>query len=160
MNMKNSNRLSEIEINDAHLPAPSDATLQERKIAIFELLEFNEFTLLPRGGREAPPGPYKLALSVREGRLVLDVSSDAGKAAEFHLSLSPFREVVRDYSAILNSYNDAVKRLPLSKIEAIDMGRRGIHNEAARLLQERLEGKIRIDDETARRMFTLICALM
>ena len=158
--MMHSNRLVEIEIDDSHAPAPSDANLQERKIAIFELLEYNEFTLLPRGGREAPIGPYRLALSVRERRLVLEISADAGKAAEFHLSLSPFREVVRDYAAILDSYNDAVKRLPLSKIEAIDMGRRGIHDEAARLLQERLEGKIRIDGETARRMFTLVCALM
>ena len=157
--MTDSNRLSDIEIDDMHLRAPSDAALQERKLAIFDLLEFNNFALMPRGGRDAPPGPYQLVLAVREGRLVFDISTDSGKAAEFHLSLSPFREVMRNYASICESYNDAVKRLPLSKIEAIDMGRRGIHDEAARLLKERLEGKIQIDVETARRLFTLFYAL-
>ncbi|MCY4462026.1 MAG: UPF0262 family protein [Albidovulum sp.] len=157
--MSDSNRLSDIIIEDAHLRAPSDAALQERKLAIFDLLECSEFILLPRGGRDAPPGPYRLVLAIRDRRLVIEVSTAAGIAAEFHLSLSPFREVMRNYASICESYTEAVKRMPLSKIEAIDMGRRGIHDEAARLLQERLEGKIRLDNETARRMFTLIYAL-
>ena len=81
------------------------------------------------------------------------------RLAEFHLSLSPFRQVVKDYFAICKSYFDAVKTLPPSQIETIDMARRGIHNEGARILQERLDGKVEVDDATARRLFTLICVL-
>ena len=105
-------------------------------------------------------GPYRLDLSIREKRLVFDVSTEAGeKAVEFHLSLSPFRQVVKDYWAICESYYDAVKNMPPSQIETIDMARRGIHNEGARVLSERLEGKAYIDNDTARRLFTLICVL-
>ena len=133
---------------------------QERNVAIFDLLEDNSFALPQREGRPAAPGPYRLGLAIREGRLVFDVASEASeKVGEFHLSLGPFRQVVKDYFQICESYFEAVKRLPPSQIEAIDMARRGIHNEGARVLQERLEGKAAVDIDTARRLFTLICVL-
>ena len=98
---------------------------------------------------------------MRDKRLVFDIATEGGeKVAEFHLSLGPFRQTVKDYFQICASYFDAVKRLPPAQIEAIDMARRGIHNEGARTLQERLEGKAEIDIDTARRLFTLICALI
>lgn len=147
-----------VEIDDAGLPTPTPEIEQERKVAIFDLLEDNSFTL-PRV-EDDTQGPFKLNLSIRERRLVFDITSEADeKAAEFHLSLGPFRQVVKDYFQICESYFDAVKKLPPSQIEAIDMGRRGIHNEGARVLQERLEGKAEIDIDTARRLFTLICVL-
>lgn len=153
-------RICHIEIDDSGLAAPTPAIEQERRVAIFDLLEDNSFELPAREGRLVPPGPYRLALSIREGRLVFDLGTEeAEKAAEFHLSLGPFRQVVKDYFQICESYFDAIKRLPPSQIEAIDMARRGIHNEGARTLQERLEGKAAVDIDTARRLFTLICVL-
>ncbi|MDV4167299.1 MAG: UPF0262 family protein [Pseudomonadota bacterium] len=153
-------RLSHVEIDDAGLPAPTAEIEQERKVAIFDLLEDNSFALPTREGVDMPEGPYHLFLGIREKRLVFDVRQEAGdKVAEFHLSLGPFRQVVKDYFQICESYFDAVKKLPPSQIEAIDMARRGIHNEGARVLQERLEGKANLDLDTARRLFTLICVL-
>jgi len=153
-------RLFHIEIDDSDLPAATPEIEQERKVAIFDLLEDNEFSLLVRGARDIPPGPYSLKLAIRDRRLVFDLSTKTGaKAGEFHLSLGPFRQVVKDYFQICESYFDAVKRLPPSQIEAIDMGRRGIHNEGARLLRERLAGKAEVSTDTARRLFTLICVL-
>jgi len=153
-------RICHIEIDDTGLPAPTPEIEQERKVAIFDLLEDNSFALPARDGRDVPPGPYRLSLAIRERRLVFDIRTGDGAAAgEIHLSLGPFRQVVKDYFQICEAYFDAVKRLPPSQIEAIDMGRRGIHNEGARLLQERLEGKAEVDIDTARRLFTLICVL-
>ncbi|ALG91157.1 MULTISPECIES: UPF0262 family protein [Actibacterium] len=153
-------RLSQVEIDDTGLPAPTPEIEQERKVAIFDLLEDNSFALPPRDGQAAPAGPYNLHLAIREKRLVFEVRTEAGEAvAEFHLSLGPFRQVVKDYFQICESYFDAVKKLPPAKIEAIDMARRGIHNEGARVLQERLDGKVELDTDTARRLFTLICVL-
>jgi len=124
------------------------------------LLEQNAFALPDMPGRQVPAGPFKLFLSIVDGRLVFDIQTEANeKVAEFHLSLSPFRQVVKDYFQICEAYFDAVKRLPPSQIEAIDMGRRGIHDEGSRVLQERLDGKVVIDTPTARRLFTLICVL-
>ncbi len=155
-----SDRLIEVTLDDADLPAPTSEMQQERKVALFDLLENNAFALPPRGDREAPAGPYRLHLAMRERRLVFDITTrDREKVAEFHLSLTPFRPVVKDYFQICDAYFDAVRNLPPSRIEAIDMGRRGIHDEGARLVMERLEGKIRMDRMTARRLFTLICAL-
>lgn len=149
-----------IEIDEAGLARPTAEIEQERKVAIFDLLEENVFALSVRDGRIMPQGPYRLGLALREGRLVMDITTQAHeKAAEFHLSLGPFRQVVKDYFQICESYFDAVKRLAPSQIEAIDMARRGIHNEGARVLQERLEGKAEVDKNTARRLFTLICVL-
>ncbi len=152
--------LFQIDIDDRGLPAPTPEIEQERKVAIFDLLEDNEFSLPSRAGHDIPDGPYSLNLTIRDRRLVFDLfSKTSAKAGEFHLSLGPFRQVVKDYFQICESYFDAVKKLPPSQIEAIDMGRRGIHNEGARILQERLEGKAIIDVDTARRLFTLICVL-
>jgi uncharacterized protein (UPF0262 family) len=153
-------RICQIEIDDANLPAPTPEMEQERRVAVFDLLEDNSFALPARDDREIPPGPYRLALAIRDKRLVVDIARESGeKVAEFHLSLGPFRQVIKDYFQICDSYFDAVKRLPPSQIEAIDMARRGIHNEGARILMERLEGKAEVDADTARRLFTLICVL-
>jgi len=152
--------ICQIDIDTSGMPAPTPEIEQERSVAVFDLLEQNTFVLPEREGRAAPAGPYRLTLAIREKRLVFDVDTEAGEdATEFHLSLSPFRQVVKDYWQICESYFDAVKKLPPSQIEAIDMARRGIHNEGARVLQERLEGKAEVDIDTARRLFTLICVL-
>ena len=152
--------IAHIVLDDANLPAPTPEIEQERKVAMFDLLEANSFTLPRRDDRVVPDGPYDLNLSIRDKRLVFDIETeDRQKAAEFHLSLGPFRQVVKDYFQICESYFDAVKKLPPSQIETIDMARRGIHNEGSRVLQERLEGKAVIDTDTARRLFTLICVL-
>ncbi|SMO61182.1 UPF0262 family protein [Paracoccus laeviglucosivorans] len=154
-------RLCRIDIDDSALPPPSPEMEQDRRVAVFDLLEDNSFSLPGREGQEAPPGPYALVLALRERRLVFDISTEnAEKVAEFHLSMGPFRQTVKDYFQICASYFDAVKRLPPAQIEAIDMARRGIHNEGARTLQERLEGKAVVDIDTSRRLFTLICALI
>lgn len=153
-------RICHIEIDDTNLPAPTPEVEQERKVAIFDLLEDNSFDLPVRTEGPKAEGPYRLALAIRDKRLVFDIGSEAGaRLAEFHLSLSPFRQVVKDYFQICESYFEAVKRLPPAQIEAIDMARRGIHNEGARVLQERLDGKADLDIDTARRLFTLICVL-
>ncbi len=154
------NRISHIELDDSNLPPPTPEIEQERKVAMFDLLEENSFALPVRDDRTALNGPYHLNLSIKEKRLVFDIQTEAAeKAAEFHLSLGPFRQVVKDYFQICESYFNAVKTMPPSQIETIDMARRGIHNEGSRVLQERLEGKADIDTDTARRLFTLICVL-
>ncbi|KIC46766.1 hypothetical protein RA28_03155 [Ruegeria sp. ANG-S4] len=153
-------RISHIELDDRNLPPPTPEIEQERKVAIYDLLEDNSFALPSRDGRVVPDGPYHVQLSIRDKRLVFDIATEAEeKAAEFHLSLGPFRQVVKDYFQICESYFNAVKSLPPSQIETIDMARRGIHNEGSRVLQERLEGKAEVDSDTARRLFTLICVL-
>ena len=154
-------RITRIEIDDSAIAPATPEMEQERRVAIFDLIEDNSFAVPGRDGADAPEGPFVLELCIREGRLVFDVETEAAeKVAEFHLSLGPFRQVVKDYFQICQSYFDAVKRLPPAQIEAIDMARRGIHNEGARTLQERLEGKATLDIDTARRLFTLICALI
>ena len=153
-------RICHIELDTTNLPPPTPEIEQERKVAIFDLLEENTFVLPARDGRDIPEGPYNPDLSIRDKRLVFDIRTEnAAPAAEFHLSLSPFRQVVKDYWAICESYFDAVKTLAPAQIETIDMARRGIHNEGARVLEERLSGKAEIDNDTARRLFTLICVL-
>lgn len=149
--------IAHIEIDSAGLPAPTPEIEQERRVAIFDLLENNVFELT---NPQAPKGPYKVVLAIRERRLVFDIGNEAdAQSVQFHLSLQSFRQVVKDYWQICESYFDAVKRLPPSQIEAIDMARRGIHNEGARVLIERLDGKAVVDNDTARRLFTLICVL-
>jgi uncharacterized protein (UPF0262 family) len=154
------NRIAHIELDQTGLAAPTPAIEQERKVAMFDLVEQNSFAPVPRPDQIMPEGPYNLNLAIRDKRLVFDIASETGeKAGEFHLSLGPFRQVVKDYFAICESYFDAVKKLPPAQIETIDMARRGIHNEGARVLMERLEGKAELDNDTARRLFTLICVL-
>jgi len=132
---------------------------QERRIAIFDLIEGNYF----RPVRDYPDGyagPYRIALSVEEGRLAIAIArEDGGPLETFILGLGRFRRPIKDYFAICDSYYQAIRQATAQQIETIDMARRGIHNEAAELLKERLEGKIEIDFETARRLFTLICVL-
>ncbi|NNU81069.1 UPF0262 family protein [Halovulum dunhuangense] len=158
--MSGPDRLIDVSLDDSGLPAPTPEIEQERRVAIFDLLEDNQFRIPARDGQPEPRGPFRLDLSIQDRRLVFAVAAEDGApVAAFHLSLSPFRQVVRDYFQICEAYFDAVKRLPPAQIEAIDMGRRGIHNEGARILAERLEGKVVTDHDTARRLFTLICVL-
>ena len=152
--------LSDIKLDDLNVPPPTSEIEQERKVAIFDLLEKNTFELPEKVTNGRGQGPFNLNLAIKDKRLVFDLSAAAGdKVAEFHLSLSPFKQVVKDYWSICESYYDAVKNLPPGQIETIDMARRGIHNEGARILLERLEGKAEIDYDTSRRLFTLICVL-
>lgn len=154
------NRICHIEIDEKGLARPTPEIEQERRVAIFDLLEENSFALPVREGRDIPVGPYRVALAIRDGRLVFSIATETEvPVGEFHLSLGPFRQVVKDYFQICESYFEAVKKLPPSQIEAIDMARRGIHNEGASILQERLSGKAEVDTDTARRLFTLICVL-
>jgi len=153
------NRLIDITLDDSGLPAPTPEIEQERRVAIYDLLQENSFAPLARDGGSVD-GPFRVNLSIFDRRLVFEIFSDSNeKLGEFQLSLSPFRQVVKDYFQICESYFDAVKRLPPAQIEAIDMGRRGIHDEGSRVLLERLEGKVETDHATARRLFTLICVL-
>ena len=132
---------------------------QERRIAIFDLLEGNHFRPL-RTHPDGYAGPYRLALSVEEGRLALSIAREDGTPLEtLVLALGRFRRPIKDYFAICDSYYQAIRSATAQQIETIDMARRGIHNEAAELLRERLDGKIEIDFDTARRLFTLICVL-
>lgn len=150
-------RLTQVFLDDDGLPAPTPEVEQERRVALFDLLEANNFG---PAQTDAPGGPYHLHLGIRDRRLVFEIRTESEKpAGMFLLSLSPFRQVIKDYFQICEAYFDAVKRLPASQIEAIDMGRRGIHDEGSRLLMERLEGKVMTDHDTARRLFTLICVL-
>ena len=127
----------------------------EREVAIFDILEENSFAL---EGRK--DGPYKLDLSIIEDRLVLAVTSETDEALITHmLSLTPLKRIMKDYFLVCESYYEAIRTAPPSRIQAIDMGRRGLHDEGSRVLLERLSGKIAVDLDTARRLFTLICAL-
>jgi uncharacterized protein (UPF0262 family) len=131
---------------------------QERRIAIFDLLEENSFA--PSAPPDGYAGPYKLHLRVEEGRLALEIHrADDSHLETLVLGLARFRRPIRDYFAICDSYYQAIRAASPAQIETIDMARRGIHNQAAELLQERLEGKIEVDFDTARRLFTLICVL-
>lgn len=131
----------------------------ERRIAIFDLLEDNSFHLL-RSADESYEGPYKLHLGTIEGRLQFDINNTNDQLLmSFRLAMTPFRRIIREYFAICDSYYEAIKSASPSQIEAIDMGRRGLHNEGSTLLMERLEGKLDIDMPTARRLFTLVCVL-
>ena len=132
---------------------------QERRIAIYDLIEDNRFAPT-RTYPDAYAGPYLLNLAVEEGRLVLALAREDGTPLEtFILSLGTLRRPIRDYFAICDSYYDAIRTATPDRIETVDMARRGIHNQAADLLKARLEGKIEIDFDTARRLFTLICVL-
>jgi uncharacterized protein (UPF0262 family) len=131
----------------------------ERRIAVFDLLEENSFDLI-KSANEAYEGPYKLHLGTVDGRLVFDVKDTSDNMLmSFRLAVTPFRRIIRDYFAICDSYYEAIKSASPSQIEAIDMGRRGLHNQGSELLAERLEGKITIDHQTSRRLFTLVCVL-
>lgn len=148
-------KLIAVEIDEDSLAAHGPDAEHERRVAIFDLLEANSFTLI-----KDPKPQYKLKLESRDGKLVMDIQDENDKQLHvFGLSLSPFRGVIRDYFMICESYHDAIRGSAPTQIEAIDMARRGIHNEGSELLRERLESKIKLDFDTARRLFTLVCAL-
>jgi|SRR5882762_1203099 uncharacterized protein (UPF0262 family) len=147
-------RLSDIVLDDTIGRSTPDVE-HERAVAIFDLIEENSFE--PVGH---PGGPYKLNLSLVDSKLVLTIRTEAGEDVATHiLSLTPFRRIVKDYFMICESYYEAIRTATPSRIEAIDMGRRGVHNDGSHTLQERLKGKIKVDFDTARRLFTLVCVL-
>jgi uncharacterized protein (UPF0262 family) len=145
--------LGAVILDEVSLAPGSPEQEKERRVAISDLLKSNHFE--PAG---APGGPYTLRIGLVEDRLALDISGE-GFAARHLLSLAPFRRVVRDYLTICRSYHEAVRDASPAQIETIDMGRRGLHNDGAALLAERLQGKVKTDLATARRLFTLLCAL-
>lgn len=148
-------RLIRIDLDEQSTARRSPEVERERAVAIFDLLEENEF----RPAIEHV-GPYHLALSIEENRLVFDIKDVADAPLyKFILSLSPLRRIVKEYFEICESYFHAIKTASPSHIEAIDMGRRGLHNEGSEILRDRLAGKVEVDFNTARRLFTLICAL-
>jgi uncharacterized protein (UPF0262 family) len=153
--MSEKNRIIAIEIDEKSLaPAGPDAD-HERKVAIFDILEGNTFRLVGHDG-----GPYSVVLSLADNRLVFDVAEENGAPVrKLMLSLTTLRRVIKDYFMICDSYYDAIRNSTPSQIEAIDMGRRGLHNEGSTLLTERLSEKAEVDFDTARRLFTLVCAL-
>jgi uncharacterized protein (UPF0262 family) len=152
-------RISHIELDETTILWRNADIEQERRIAIFDLIEENTFKPL-RAYEAGHEGPYRLRLSVDDGRLGLAISSEQGEALEtIILALGRFRRPIRDYFAICDSYYQAIRRATAQEIETIDMARRGVHNEAAELLLERLDGKVETDFATARRLFTLICVL-
>lgn len=146
-------KLARIDIDSDSLASPSPEVEHERQVAMFDLIEKNSFK--PEGGSAEK---YDLRLAYEDGRLVFDVSGD-GYAKKIMLSFTPLKPIMKDYAMICESYYEALKNATVGQIESIDMGRRGIHNDGAELLTERLAGKIEIDHETARRLFTLIHAL-
>jgi uncharacterized protein (UPF0262 family) len=150
---RKTHRLEKVELDEESLAAVSRDQEQERQIAIFDLLEENYFR--PDG---ATGGPYELKMGLMENRLLLDITGP-GYQRRHILSLSPFRSLIKDYFMICESYYQAIRNSTPAQIEALDMGRRGLHNEASELLRARLAGKIETDEDTARRLFTLICAL-
>ena len=147
-------RLSDVVLDDTIGRSTPDVE-HERAVAIFDLIEENTFE--PAGH---PGGPYKLNISLVDSKLVFVIKTEEGGDVATHiLSLTPFRRIVKDYFMICDSYYQAIRTATPDKIEAIDMGRRGIHDEGSRTLQERLAGKVRVDFETSRRLFTLISVL-
>jgi uncharacterized protein (UPF0262 family) len=148
-------RLIDVELDDTIGRSTPDVE-HERAVAIFDLIEENSFAPVGDTGQ----GPYRLKLSLVEARLVFDIAREEGEAVVTHiLSLTPFRRLVKDYYLICESYYEAIRNATPSQIEAIDMGRRGLHNDGSQTLMDRLAGKIDIDFGTARRLFTLVCVL-
>jgi uncharacterized protein (UPF0262 family) len=148
-------RIVDISLDERSVVRRNPDVEHERAVAIYDLTEENYFAPVGDDG-----GPYNLHLAIAENRLLFDIRSEADQQiATVTLPLLPFRRIVRDYFAVCESYYEAIKTASPSKIEAIDMGRRGLHNEGSELLRDRLDGKIEVDFDTARRLFTLICVL-
>src|ERR1700744_1313690 len=148
-------RISAIALDEKSVVSRTPAIEQEREVAISDLLETNRFK--PKG---SATGPYRLALSVKENRLVFDIARESGaRVGRILLSLTPFRGIIKDYFLVCDSYYKAIRTAPPSQIESLDMGRRALHDEGSVLLQKQLEDKAELDFDTARRLFTLICVL-
>ena len=153
--MSKPRRIANLTLDEQTMVRRSADIEHERKVAIFDLLEENYFSPVGDHG-----GPYHLHLGIEENRLLFDIRTEADEPiGKVGLALSPFRRVVKDYFQICDSYFKAIKTAPRAQNEALDMGRRGVHNDGSQLLIERLAGKIDIDQPTARRLFTLICVL-
>jgi uncharacterized protein (UPF0262 family) len=159
------NRLLKVLLEGEALQGLSPLQEADRRQAVADLEVDNHFALLPtaivgRADKPPPDGPFMLHLSVSEGRLVMDVhSTEDARLITFGLALGPFRRLIKDYQMLVDSYGTAMEEGREARIQAIDMGRRGLHNEGAELLLKRLQGKVSIDHETARRLFTLVCVL-
>ena len=148
-------RIADITLDERTVLRRNADIEHERAVAIFDLLEENSFALA-----SGVPGPYHLGLGIEENRLVLDVRDKAGQPLErVPLPLAPFRGIVRDYFLVCESYYKSIRNASPSRIEAIDMGRRSLHDEGSELLRERLADRVVIDFNTARRLFTLLCVL-
>lgn len=149
------NRLISVTLDENSIGRGSADQEHERAIAVYDLIEDNNFALIGHSG-----GPYALNISLMDAKLVFDIRDQNGASVVTHiLSLTPFKRILKDYFLICDAYYAAIRTATPSRIEAIDMGRRGLHNEGAQLLAERLKGKIETDSDTARRLFTLITAL-
>ena len=152
-------RIIHIELDEATILARNADIELERRIAMFDLIEENSFKPL-RAYAAGHEGPYRLRLSVQDGRLAMEIADAEGQLLELLvLSLGRLRRPIREYFAICDSYYQAIRKASASEIETIDMARRGVHNEAAEMLLERLDGKVETDFATVRRLFTLICVL-
>jgi uncharacterized protein (UPF0262 family) len=148
-------RLIAVELDERTVVRRTREIEQEREVAIYDLLEANSFAPRGSGG-----GPYQLLLAMEENRLVFNIALEGGAPqGRVMLSLTPLRRIIKDYFFICDSYFKAIRNAPPHQIEALDMGRRGLHDEGSVLLRERLKGKIEVDFDTARRLFTLICVL-
>jgi uncharacterized protein (UPF0262 family) len=148
-------RIIRVDLDEEFLSHPNRDVEHERRVAIYDLVDSNVFVL-----EDGPEGPYVVKLRMEDNRLILDVRDEGDVPLRaFHLSFSPFRTLMKDYFIMHESYHEAIRNASPSRIEAIDMGRRAVHNEASELLAERLKGKIHVDFDTARRLFTLMCAL-
>ena len=148
-------RIVEISLDERSVVRRSPDVEHERAVAIYDLIEENYFAPVGDDG-----GPYNLHLAIAENRLLLDIRNETEQSiTKVTLPLLPFRRIVKDYFAVCESYYEAIRTASPSKIEAIDMGRRGLHDEGSDLLRDRLDGKIEVDSDTARRLFTLICVL-
>ena len=148
-------RIVHISLDDPALVARNPDIEHERRVAIFDLIEGNHFALV-----DGPDGPYRLVLSLADRGIVFDVSDTDGKAlARIDLSMTPFRRNIRDYFMICESYFEAIRTATPDRIETIDQARRALHNESAELLKQRLADQVNVDDDTARRLFTLISVL-
>jgi uncharacterized protein (UPF0262 family) len=153
--MSERNHLVAVTLDEASLGRGSADQEHERAVAIYDLIERNHFALPDFDG-----GPYAVHLALVERRLAFEVkSADGAPVVTHHLSLTPLKRIIKDYELVCDSYYAAIRTATPAQIEAIDMGRRGLHDEAAVLLVERLSNKVEIDNETARRLFTLIYAL-
>jgi len=149
-------RLIEVRFDSASIARhPNPDIEQERQVAIHDLIDCNSFELV-----DGSSGPYRLILGHVNTRLVFDVRNEHGEPLTTHtLSVAPLRRIVRDYFLLCESYYDAVKSAPSSRIEALDISRRGLHDEGSHKVVERLAEKIKVDHNTGRQLFTLICAL-
>jgi uncharacterized protein (UPF0262 family) len=152
--VSDNSRIVKIELDERSLARATADIEHERKVAVYDLLEDNRFE--PVGGGQ---GPFELHLSIVERRLVFEVRREGGdRIGQVHLSLTPFRKIIKDYFLLCETYYDSIRNAAPSQIETVDMARRALHNEGSEVLSERLKDKIAMDQNTARRLFTLICS--